>query len=893
MSTDLIGRTIDDYCIESLLGQGGMGAVYRARDTGLDRSVALKVLHPQYAGEPSFQERFTQEARAIAQLDHPSIVKVYTFGVWSGLYYMVMEYVPGGNLATYLRLLQQQEQILRLDETLNLLAQVADALGYAHRRGIIHRDIKPDNILLKLLDTAERPGDPPLRAVVTDFGLVKLMAGGNVQTQAGAFMGTLAYMSPEQVLVKPVDARTDIYSLGVVLYQLATGELPLNITSATDAVMQHMQATPRPPRDVRPTLPASVAAVIEKALAQNPNERYQSAETFAQAIRQAGNILTPPEMAAFAPPDATVSLVSRVSTAAAAAGPATPPPTAEQPPTAELPTTPPLPERPLAPIEQPPTPVVEMPAIAPATPPLTQIQPAPDAAPIAATPADQRVDLFLTPPRLEVMPGATGNGYIELEYQGTIAETLSLQLTGLADGWYSLGQAEVTLAPGARARVPFALHPPTEGSAAGAQRFRVLAVGVAAGRELGSSGGWLHVGTLARFSAELTPPAIRPGQAAQVRVQNTGNTPLAISLDGQEPSGQLTFAAPGAPTPLPPGQTQAIPLPVSVAQRPWLGRTTHLPFDVVVQAAGQPPQRLTGDFAVRPRLSVVWLALAALLLLAACGATLALALPRLLGNRAADETSTPIASAGTIVVPTDAATATATEQIATVTPTNPPPPPEPLVSADVTAARLAAPPTIDGNLAEWAGIQPYLSTYTVYTIGDWDGTDDLSGAWQLGWDDNNLYVALHVEDDIHVQTQTGNQIFRGDGVDIQIDTQRAADFGPGLNTDDFQITLSPGDFAGLPPSAWRFRGTEGGRILDAPGHSIQVAARLTSAGYELEARIPWRDLATTPATGLTLGIALNLNDNDTPNTGRQEVMKSQTSTRTLTNPSSWGTLTLR
>ena len=149
-------------------------------------------------------------------------------------------------------------------------------------------------------------------------------------------------------------------------------------------------------------------------------------------------------------------------------------------------------------------------------------------------------------------------------------------------------------------------------------------------------------------------------------------------------------------------------------------------------------------------------------------------------------------------------------------------------------------------------------------------------------------------DDIHVQTQTGNQLFRGDSVDVQFDTDRAGDFGDGLSRDDFQITFSPGNFATLPPSAFRFQGTDNGRILDAPGgHQVTLASKRSAGGYTLEAVVPWSELDLTPTPGLIIGLALNANDNDTPGTAVQEVMKSHISTRTLTDPSGWGTLTLR
>jgi len=213
---------------------------------------------------------------------------------------------------------------------------------------------------------------------------------------------------------------------------------------------------------------------------------------------------------------------------------------------------------------------------------------------------------------------------------------------------------------------------------------------------------------------------------------------------------------------------------------------------------------------------------------------------------------------------------------------------------DVVAVRLAAPPLIDGLLDEWGEVPVFESAHLVYQFSGWDGTDDLTALWRLAWDVSNLYISVEVADNVHVQTQTGNQIFRGDSIDVQFDTNREGDWGPGLSPDDFQITFSPGDFATLPPSAFRFQGTASGQILDAPGgHHVNLQAQQTATGYRIEAAVPWGDLNLTPAEGLVIGLALNANDNDSPSTAVQEVMKSHIATRTLTDPSGWGTLTLQ
>ena len=218
----------------------------------------------------------------------------------------------------------------------------------------------------------------------------------------------------------------------------------------------------------------------------------------------------------------------------------------------------------------------------------------------------------------------------------------------------------------------------------------------------------------------------------------------------------------------------------------------------------------------------------------------------------------------------------------------------PTGAANVDVARVDSALQIDGDLADWPQVETVQSSFRVYNAEGWDGTEDLTAVWHVAWDNEYLYFGIEITDDVHVQTQTGNQIFRGDSVDIQLDTDRAGDYAPRLSPDDFQVTVSPGNFGNLPPSAFLFRGTSDNRILDAPGqNSILVAARQVKDGYVLETAVPWRDLATTPQAGLVIGAALNGNDNDTPETAVQEVMMSHVATRTLRDPTGWGSLTLK
>lgn len=212
-------------------------------------------------------------------------------------------------------------------------------------------------------------------------------------------------------------------------------------------------------------------------------------------------------------------------------------------------------------------------------------------------------------------------------------------------------------------------------------------------------------------------------------------------------------------------------------------------------------------------------------------------------------------------------------------------------SSGISAAFRSNPPAIDGDLGDWPGDPTVSSAHLVYAHDAWDGSDDLEAAWHLGWDEGRFYVAVQVTDDVHVQTQTGAFIYQGDSVELQVDIN-PEDGATLVNPATSQVILSPGDFAGIPPSAARFRGTNEGELPQAPGHSIDVAARQTADGYVLEAAIPWADLNVTPTTGMRLGLALNANDNDSPGVARQEVMMSSEPGRTLRNPGTWGTLIL-
>jgi len=284
----LIGKTLDEtYRIEQLLGKGGMGSVYRARDINLNREVAIKMMHAHFTGDPSFRARFLQEARAIANLDHPGIVQVYAFGQDLGQLYIVMDFIRGRTLSAWLKRLSEEQKIIALAESLSIVRQVALALHYAHEKGVLHRDIKPSNIMLKPTDpSAQEEADLPFHPVLTDFGLAKLAEGG-VQTQTGTTMGTPTYMSPEQCMGYEPDRRSDIYSLGILLFELTTGRVPFEAKTLTQAIRLHTQEPPPPPRSINPSLPVEVESIILRALAKEKEDRFSAARELAEALREA------------------------------------------------------------------------------------------------------------------------------------------------------------------------------------------------------------------------------------------------------------------------------------------------------------------------------------------------------------------------------------------------------------------------------------------------------------------------------------------------------------------------------------------------------------------------------------------------------------------------------
>jgi serine/threonine-protein kinase len=289
------------YRVISRLGSGGMADVYLAQDQLLGRDVAVKVLHHHFAEDHEFVERFRREASSAAALSHPNIVGIFDRGEWNGTYYIAMEYVAGRSLKAIVR----EQGPLEPAAAIDIVIQILRAARSAHRRGVIHRDLKPHNVIL----------DEEGRARVTDFGIAR--AGASDMTLTGSIMGTAQYLSPEQAQGFAVSAASDLYSIGVILYELLTGVVPFEGESAVAIAYKQVSAEPRPPSELNPSLPPSLDAVVLRALAKDPAQRYADADELITALQREREALP-----AYAGPPAAAGHEYRAA-AVAPAGPGT------------------------------------------------------------------------------------------------------------------------------------------------------------------------------------------------------------------------------------------------------------------------------------------------------------------------------------------------------------------------------------------------------------------------------------------------------------------------------------------------------------------------------------------------------------------------------------------
>ena len=315
----LVGRVLDGrYRIESFIARGGMATIYRGADLRLDRTVAIKVMHPTFASDPGFVDRFEREARAAARLNSPYAVAVHDQGNDAGVTYLVMEYVPGHTVRDVLR----THGALPPAQALAIIDPVLQALAAAHRAGYIHRDVKPENVLIS------EDG----RVKVTDFGLARAIEGADSGKTHGLLLGTVAYLSPEQVEHDHTDARSDVYSAGILLFELVTGQVPFTASAPMQVAYRHVHEDVPPPSSIRPGIPVGIDELVTRATRRNPDQRFGDADAFLSAARVQKDLLPPAQPWAPSPTDTLVvnreagagagaAAVAAGAAAVAAAGP--------------------------------------------------------------------------------------------------------------------------------------------------------------------------------------------------------------------------------------------------------------------------------------------------------------------------------------------------------------------------------------------------------------------------------------------------------------------------------------------------------------------------------------------------------------------------------------------
>ncbi len=663
MFQQLIGQTLDSYKILGVLGEGGMGAVLKGYDVTLQRDVAIKVMHAHIAKQPNFQERFLQEARTAAHLDHPSIVQVYSFGQYRSMPYIVMKFIPGDNLEKMLHDLKASGKWLLLNETIQMVRQVSLALDYAHQNGILHRDMKPSNIMIEPVPTDTLP----YRPVITDLGLAKLMEGG-VITQDGTSMGTPAYMSPEASLGKPTDARSDVYSLGILLFELATGQLPFPIKTLTDAIQYHTQVDPPDPLSIRADLPRELCVIILKAMAKDPAGRFQSAGDLAKAL----GAIKLPEQAGAAPTalESAVSLITQYQKSLVdQRGPSV----------LEEFKTPSNLTRDLVQILTPDKrtqavflkpngltigrdadndivlddtqasrhhariqvdgnlvsihdlnstngtylannrllpgvgqPWTEDNAVRIGQTWLRLRRGVPAGA--TSTPDSTRpytqlarsvapgsgVMISVNSAQINLEPGQSTNLPITLQNQSTVVDHFKVTLTGVPENWLPEPVKEVQMMPGDQKDIFLTIRPPrTSQSRAGRHPAKLVASSQESRSQVAEVPLTLTLAPYTTFATELFPQKVRAGKLSRLTIRNQGNAQEAYTIDLSDRADELVFTPRTAQVRVPEGQVGTVDFRAQPRQRKIIGGEQSHPFAARVSPIHGEQQSLTGEIVSR------------------------------------------------------------------------------------------------------------------------------------------------------------------------------------------------------------------------------------------------------------------------------------------------------
>jgi serine/threonine protein kinase/photosystem II stability/assembly factor-like uncharacterized protein len=667
---NLINQTLKRYRLTARLGSGGMGAVYKGLDTSLNRVVAIKIMHPQYAEDRTFRQRFLQEARVAASLDHPGIVKVYDFDEFQGMLFIVMELISGMNLSQWLSNQRAAGSWISVGDAAELVRQVALALQHTHECGVLHRDIKPANIMIK-----NQPADRlAYRPVITDLGLAKLAEGMQI-TRDGESLGTPAYMSPEQALGAKIDARSDVYSLGILLYQLTVGQLPFPSRTISEAIRDHTQKTPPPPSSIQAGFPADLEQIILKALEKDPAQRFQSALAFAKALddylqdlpdtlthstliqninsTDLGTIFVRQEQeergkSVFSDFDRTPAGISgniiqvhspraadrtyplRQGTTSVGRGHEN-----------DIVLEDPAVSRVHAHIEFDGTlckiidqnssngtfmeQVRLLAGVAEDWTPdkplrigshwlrlkFTQQTLSADLEALDFQPSSvsqgNMIGVALDPPQLSIDPGQSSPLKIELKNLGSIVDHYRISLKGLPPAWVKDLPGTVQLMPGEVKTISMIFQPPRNSqSRAGRHAFTINVVSQSKSTEFVEQKATLTISHFSQFTSQLHPQKLRSGAVAQLSIENQGNLPETFGVSFEDRGDEVAFEVSQNQVSVPDGGHAAVSVRPYPRKRRWFGGDTTYLFNARVSPAAGASQTHSGEMVSRG-LIPVWL----------------------------------------------------------------------------------------------------------------------------------------------------------------------------------------------------------------------------------------------------------------------------------------------
>lgn len=578
MFENLVGQTIDRYTLLRRIGEDAIGVIFLARDASLQRDFAIKIIDAARTELPNFNENFDQAASAAAHLDHPNLVQVLGSGQAGGLYYLVLEYIPGPDLEQMLADLRQRGQWVLPNEAVQLVRQLALAMEYVRSQDAPQRALKPGGVKFKPVPSEHLPYLP----VITDLGLARLAADEPGRSPILA----PAYLSPEAALGRATDPRSDVYQLGVLLYELVAGQLPFPIQNFDDAVRYHTRQPLPPPETIRPDLPVPLAAAITRAMDKDPEARYSSPAELANELET----LTPEVSALATPPPAFESAVSLLE-----------------------------PYRRLVaeePEEEPPAaativaPLAAVPAAAATQ--VNVLQPFPD--PVLA-------EIRLEETQLSVDPGATVTTRVILSNRGTREARFNLTIQGAPPEWVDLNPRTMVLGPGEGRASILTIQPARlPQSRAGRYPITAHAVDPQAPDQAVEAKGTLTVSGFSNFTSQLSTRRLTPGQVGQITVSNLSNMPETFSFGFSDADHLLDFTPPETPLRLSEGQTGVAEFRTALRDPRIIGSDRLHPFVAQVAATSGETQNLSGEMLSRAMIPTWLLGLLAVIFLCAGGA---------------------------------------------------------------------------------------------------------------------------------------------------------------------------------------------------------------------------------------------------------------------------------